>query len=302
MVFKKYNSRKNWRKSTKRSSRKGRRKNKGRRQGSSMKKRVATLERKIKEVKPEYKYTYCGPYNVSGQTQETMLSHPYFYSDSSGQILELPMGIGRGDAFNERIGHEVQLKRIMLQCCVRFPLTSLTPLWNSRSLTATSNSLVSTNAAALRTSIPCKMYVLRMEHADGSFANFSNYLAGFKKMFDIKEHQDAAAQEIKRQEVKVLATKSFNIKRRVDYVRSSTDLETVFSYIPSEFVINIPCNQKLLFNKADSADNNPQNYRYGVVLKFGTLNDNLITGSAYKVDKNYNPILQVKSNFWYTDS
>lgn len=265
-------------------------------------KRLINLEKKIKDVKLEYKYVYTGPYVKSGETPDTMSASPYFYSNPTGHICEIPLAIARGDEYNQRIGHEVMLQRIMVQLCVRWPMLNLTPLWNSGSTTATSNSAMATNAAATRLTIPCKIYILRMEHADGSFAAFEKYLNGFKKMFDIKEHMNAESQDIKRQEVKVIASKSFNLKRSVTFNYSSGALQTHFSNKVSEMVINIPMHQKLIFNKAPNSDNNPQNYRYGYVLQFGTLNDNLITGSAYKVTKTYNPIVQSKFNFWYTDN
>lgn len=295
-----YKNKRSFRKGTKGANRQRRKPRKGRQKSSSMKKRIKNLESKIKDIKPEYKYVHSGPYVRSGQSADS--TAPRFHSDETGHIMEIPLAIARGTESGQRIGHEVSLKRLLIQFNISWPELDEIPLWNIPDPSATNNEQRMLKGARTRLSIPCQIFILRFEHAEGAYADFNSYLAGFKDMFSLRENMSAKALELKKQEVKVIAKKSFQLRRSLQVNYSGSTKVNNFIEKPCEFVMNVPLNQRLIFDKstATSPSNNAQNYRYGYVLKFGTIGQQMCTAS-FSPTKLYNPVVQAKWNWWYID-
>ena len=250
--------------------------------------RLDVLESKVKELKPEYKYQYTTYNTVSGQTAD---ASNLFYANNTGFIKAALVQIPRGDTNGSRIGDEVRMKRIFVQTIVRWPLLSLTPLWNGADATASSNQYKAIGGD-MRLDIPVKLSIVRMNHADGAFANFQTYMEGFKRMYTLKENMaSAAVKDLKKQELKILASKTIKLKRSL-YLDSGNK----FIGHLQEVAFNISCDDVLSFNKSPSSDNNPQNYRYAIVCQFGHMADQFLS-----ISKTYAPILSHKWNFYYTD-
>ena len=251
-------------------------------------KRLKNLESKVKELKPEYKYQYTTYNTVSGQTSDAA---NLFYANNTGFIKAALVQIPRGTTYESRVGDEVRMKRIFVQCILRWPLLSLTPLWNGADATASSN-ITKAISGDMRLDIPVKLSIVRMNHADGAFANFQTYMEGFKRMYTLRENMaNNAVKDLKKQELKILASKTVKLKRSL--YKDSGDK---FIGHLQEVAFNIPCDDILRFNKANSSDNNPQNYRYAVVCQFGHMADQFLS-----ISKTYAPILSHKWNFYYTD-
>lgn len=62
---------------------------------------------------------------------------------------------------------------------------------------------------------------------------------------------------------------------------------------PVEGVFSVKLDKELVFT---AASNYIQNVRYAVVIKFGHLADQFKT-----LDSKYNPLLEMRANYWYTD-
>lgn len=272
-----------------------RRKKNGKKKGSrnnTLVKRVSKLESKVKYVKPEFKYTSVGVYKYDGQTPDAASS---FYGDNTGHIKTLSPTIERGVAYNQRIGDSIRLRRLFCQFTVRWPLASLIPNWNARNIAATNNSMLYGSDA--RMTLPCKISIIRMEHADKAFASFQTYMEGFKRLYTLKENMaDNAVKDLKKQELKVLASRSFTLKRSAEWLATSPAPTLAYIAKLQEISINIPLDQELSFLQAPATNNNFQNYRYAYVIQFGHQNDPWITTT-----KEYCPLVSSKFNYYYTD-
>ena len=279
----------------KRGSKRGRKK---KRIKITMKSRIDKLEDKLREIKPEYKYTYKQVQTVSGQSTDTTNS---FYANNTGYIKHSPLVINQGAGTSQRVGDEVILRRLFIQMTVRWPLRALTPLWNGRDSSVTSNAGLN-NTGDYRGDLPVKISIIRMNHADGAFASFQTYMEGFKRMYSLKENMaNVGVQQLKKQELKILATKSFKLKRMITPVLdtgvSPSAANDIIVSMPTEVAFNIPLEDKLLFDPSPSSQY-AQNYRYAFVVQFGHQAD-LFQGG---VSKYYAPVVTYKWNYWYTDN
>lgn len=260
---------------------------------NTIRNRLKKVETKLKNIKPEFKYIAVGAYKYDGQSTNMTAS---FYSNETGAIKSMSPRVLRGTAYNNRIGDTIQLKRIFATFVVRWPLFTLTPNWNGRNAAAISNAEL--YSRDLRLTCPCKISVIQMEHADRAFAAFQTYLEGFKRLYTLKENMvDNAVKDLKSQELKVLSSKSFTLRRKLTTSGPASELAATYTSSPAEISINIPMNQKLTFPTDPSTDYLPSNYRYAYVIQFGHMADQFLT-----IDDKYNPLVQAKFNYWYTDS
>ena len=100
-----------------------------------------------------------------------------------------------------------------------------------------------------------------------------------------------ASKAMKKQEIRVLASKKFVIRRRVVNI-TDTNANKIIAE-PVEGVLSATLNRDLGFV---SGNNLPANLRYGFIIKFGHLADQFLTITA-----DYNPLSQTKMHYWYTD-
>lgn len=109
-----------------------------------------------------------------------------FWADSTGLIKSINVPFPQGIADNQRIGSKIQLKRILVQYVLRWPLKSLTPIWNGRSTTAATNN--DCYASDMRNSLTGRIYLIQMDYADGSAVAFVKYLESFKTPFALRQN------------------------------------------------------------------------------------------------------------------
>lgn len=269
-------------------------------------KQVRNFQKQVKKVvkqaldkNTEFKYTYRGTFNIYGG----IASGGTFEKDGTGMIQLLTPIIQRGDTQDTRIGSSVRLRRLALSYTAGWPLVGDTPNWQSEG-----NSAGSKFTRYDKKSLTVRISVCRIEHGDGSLATLSNYLAGFKPLYTFKQNMANAAKSLHTQEVKVLGSRTFKLRRRLkngSAVFNSAGTEVAYSPLLiyersfEEGIINIPMNQELEFKAYTDApvSNEPQNFKYAVVVQFGDIADHFIT-----TDQLYNPFIRLRANYWYTDS
>lgn len=254
---------------------------------NAQERRVVQLARKEDDKDTEFKYVYTGSYIYSGDVANAANS---FWKDNTGMIKTMDATIARGTAHNQRVGDQITLRRIMLQYVLRWPLVTYTTNWNGLNSGAVSNSQLTSKD--LRLTLPGRIYLVRLDHADGSYAGFQHYLDCFKRPYTLREEMDNDDIDMKKQEVKILASKRF-VLRRSATLKSDNTLH-VFNKLVED-VIQVPQEELLRFDKS-GVSNVAQNWRYAVVVKFGHLADQFIT-----IDEKYNPIMLTKMHYWYTD-
>lgn len=254
-------------------------------------KEVKNMIKKAQAQVSEFKYAGYGPFNYDG----TLANVPgSFYGDENGMIKLLNPIISQGTGHTNRIGDSVVVRRILLQYVLRWPKHSDTPLWN----TVDDSSLVNRVSSDLRTDIPIKIHLVRFEYADGAMSTLDNYMDGFKRMYTLQELMSGGAKDLKKQEVRVLGTRNETLRRRL--VQYSAAGVAQYHHQNVEGVINFEFKTPLKINynpPGIGSQNTFLNYRFGVVLQFGHLADQFLL-----IDKKYNPVMQLKTNTWYTDA
>ena len=268
--------------------RKGKRKNNNKKQplSKAQVRAVKQIAQKLDDGETEFKYTYVGAYKYDGETTN---SEGSFWKDNTGMVKTMSPVIEKGTDHDQRIGTQVQLRRIMLQYVLRWPLLSLTPNWNSRNSTASANSQL--YGKDFRNTLEGRLYLIQFNHGDQGYAAFQKYLDCFKTPYTLRENMSMASRAMKKQEVKVLASKKFILRRHISNI-DSTNTGIVLAP-PVEGVLQANLSEELTF---DSSNNNSQNVRFGYILKFGHLADQFLT-----ITSAYNPLVQTKMHYWYTD-
>lgn len=176
----------------------------------------------------EFKYTSIGLYSYNGTIANAQAS---FYRDNTGMIKTATPTIAVGDGHNQRIGTSVDLKRVLCQFVLKWPLAADTPNWNARG-----NTYVDMGTRSLRTTLPVRVHLVQFHFADGSFADLEHYMAGFKRMYTLQENMTPGGKSLIKQEVKILGTRKVTLRRRL--VEFDAGGNPQYHYQPVEGVIN----------------------------------------------------------------
>lgn len=94
------------------------------------------------------------------------------------------------------------------------------------------------------------------------------------------------------QEYKILDSHPFNVRRTV------LNADTTHTYTQLKpMVTGILMASKQTELEFKSGSDTSANYRFAVVVKFGSAVDQFLT-----LDSKYNPLIQMKARMWYTDA
>ena len=247
---------------------------------------VKNIAQRLDDGDTEFKYTYIGAYKYDGETAN---SEGTFWKDQTGMIKTMSPIIAKGTGHADRIGDKIKLRRILLQYVIRWPLASLTPNWNSRNAAAVANSQL--YGQDFRNTLEGRIYLVQLNHGDQGYASFQRYLSCFKRPYTLREDMSEAQKAMKKQELKVLASNKFVLRRHVTNMTSTDTFVSLAA--PVEGVLQVAMNEDLTF---DTSNDSTQNVRYAYVVKFGHLADQFLT-----ITSAYNPLVQSKMHFWYTD-
>lgn len=204
---------------------------------------------------------------------------------SSWMVRELELEIARGTNKEQRIGNEIQLRRIMVRICAH----------------AGSEDKVKQNTVWRLIAVDKKSSILTTSAT--AYFDLGKY---FKMPYGLKSGMLTDYQDVAKQDIKVLAKKSIQFKRDWGvYFNTTTNLSaSVYKPVKECFVLQKTFKKPMdiKFKEFDevptgTTDNKPVDYRFFLVCTWGDVED-LHAPSSTRAPY----VTTGFGNFWYTDS